>query len=262
MIYVIGDTQLKPGVRNPLIAVAYHIVELKPKWVVHLGDHHDMPSLSAYDKGKKSHRIHSYLADIKAGNRAFYEFWMIIESGWPKFREECIFHFHKGNHEYRITRALEYCDDSYKEMILEHQPDYINWTHVHEFLHINKIQEIRFCHYFQNLNSDRPIGTARQIAMKKHKSCIAGHKQGFDYEEMLGDEGENIQCMILGSTYYHPEGYKIQSNHHFRGTVVLYNYNGRGEYDFARYSLDFLDKSKTKSVPKLPKKVLPVRPTS
>ncbi|MBF31846.1 MAG: hypothetical protein Unbinned1322contig1000_39 [Prokaryotic dsDNA virus sp.] len=243
MIYVIGDTQSKPGVKNPLIAVAHHICDLKPKYVIHLGDHWDMPSLSYYDKGKKSSRPLTYHDDIDAGNRTMDEFWTIIAERWPKALDECQFHILKGNHEDRIRKAMEFCDDNMVRTFIDYPPCYDNWEHVHEFLRIVKIEGINFSHYFQNLSSAHPIGTARQLCLKKHTSCIAGHKQGFDYEEMMADD-VMIQCMIVGSTYYHPEGYKIQSNHHWRGTVVLYNLDGQGQYDYARYSLDFLDKTK------------------
>lgn len=198
-----------------------------------------MPSLSYYDKGKKSHRIHTYHDDIDAGNRAMLEFWAIISSRWPTALDECEFHILKGNHEDRIVKAIEFCDDNMRRVFLDYQPWYDNWK-VHSFLKIVKLEGINFSHYFQNLGSAHPIGTARQLCMKKHKSCFAGHKQGFDYEEMMTDDGM-IQCMISGSSYYHDEGYKIQSNHHWRGVVVLYNLDGQGQYDFARYSLDYLD---------------------
>jgi len=245
MIYIIGDTQSKKDVKNPLIPVAYHICELKPKTVIHLGDHWDFPSLSYYDKGKKSHRVHTYKADVDAGNLAMAEFWMIIEQLWPTYRKDCTFHILEGNHEDRRNRAMEFCDDKDLPYYTDHQPDYTNWSHVHEFLKIVTIEGIRFSHFFQNLNSAHPIGTARQLCLKKHRSCIAGHKQGFDYEEMMDDEGM-IQCMIVGSTYFHDEAYKKQSNHHWRGTVILYNTDGKGQYDYARYSLDFLERTKIK----------------
>lgn len=244
MIYVIGDTQSKPGVKNPLIAIAYHICEIRPARVIHLGDHWDFPSLSYYDKGKKSHRIHSYKADCDAGNLAMAEFWMILEQLWPEHKEECEFEILEGNHEFRRTRAIEVCDDKDVDYYLQNQPDYSGWHQVHEFLKIIKRDGINFCHFFQNLNSALPIGTARQLCLKKHRSCIAGHKQGFDYEEMIDDEG-TIQCMIVGSTYYHEESYKKQSNHHWRGSVVLYNLSGKGQYDFARYELNWLEGTKT-----------------
>lgn len=242
MLYIIGDTQSKPGVKNPLITIAHHICELRPKVTMHLGDHWDFPSLSYYDKGKKSHRIHNYYDDVNAGNMAMAEFWIIIEEKWPTWRTDCKFIILKGNHEARRDRAMEYCDETYLPYFEKHAPDYYNWHEVHEFLEIVKVEGINFSHYFQNLNSDKAIGTARLLCMRKHKSCIAGHMQGFDYTEMMTDDGM-IQSMIVGSTYYHDEEYKKQSNHHWRGTVVLYNLDGKGQYDYARYSLDFLDKS-------------------
>lgn len=241
MIYIIGDTQSKKDVKNPLIVYAHHICELKPTDVIHLGDHWDFPSLSYYDKGKKSHRVHTYHEDVHAGNLAMAEFWGIIETKWPEYKQECKFHILKGNHEYRRERAMEYCDDNMLPYYEKTAPDYFNWDNVHEFLEITKIQGINFSHYFQNLNSATAIGTARQLCLKKHASCIAGHLQGFLYEEMLTDD-KTIQCMIVGSSYYHDEEYKTQSNHHWRGIVVLYDLDGQGGYDFARYSLRFLDK--------------------
>ena len=210
-----------------------------------MGDHWDFPSLSYYDKGKKSHRIHSYKKDVDAGNLSMAEFWMIIEQLWPEYRSECTFHILEGNHEDRRNRAIEYCEDKDIDYYTDNQPDYCNWDHVHEFLKIIKIEGICFSHFFQNKNSAHPIGTARQLCLKKHKSCIAGHKQGFDYEEDIDDE-RIIQCMIVGSSYFHDETYKKQSNHHWRGIVVLYNLDGKGQYDYARYSLDFLEKTKVK----------------
>lgn len=241
MIYLIPDTQLKKNVKNPLVAFAHHICELKPKFVIHLGDHWDFPSLSYYDKGKKSHRVHNYHDDVDAGNYAMYEFWKIIDEKWPSALRECRFIILKGNHEDRRKRAMEYCEDNMLPYFEKHKPTYTNWHEVHDFLKIVKVEGINFCHYFQNTNSAHPIGTARQLCLKKHVSCIAGHKQGFDYEEMDTDIG-TIQCMIAGSGYYHDEGYKPQSNHHWRGSVVLYNLNGKGQFDFARYELKHIDK--------------------
>jgi hypothetical protein len=242
MIYVIPDTQSKPKVKNPLIAIAKHICELKPKYVIHLGDHWDFPSLSFYDKGKKSHRVNTYHADVDAGNYAMHDFWKIIDERWPKALSECRFIILKGNHEDRRTKAMQYCDDNMLPYFEKHKPAYHNWHQVVDFLKIVKIEGINFSHFFQNEGKATPIGTARLLCARKHSSCIAGHKQGYDYEEMLTDEAI-IQCMIVGSAYYHDETYKPQSNHHWRGTVVLYNLNGKGQYDFARYELNGLDKT-------------------
>jgi hypothetical protein len=68
-ILVIPDVQCKPGVdMTHLTHIGKYIVEKKPDMIVHLGDHWDMPSLSSYDKGKKSFEGRRYKADIEAGN--------------------------------------------------------------------------------------------------------------------------------------------------------------------------------------------------
>lgn len=239
-IYVIGDTQSKEGVRNPLIPVAHHIAELKPNYLVHLGDHWDFPSLSQYDKGKKSHRARTYSKDVMAGNTAMEEFWAILDKQWPQHKKKCKKIILLGNHEERRNRAMDYGPDELVDLMEFIAPDYSGWDEVHDFLKIRRIKGVNFSHYFQNLNSGKAIGTARQILMKKHASCIAGHMQGFDYAEMMTDVGM-IQAIILGSTYYHKEAYKAQSNHHYRGTVMLTNVSG-GQFDFNRYSLKSLTK--------------------
>lgn len=54
-ILVIGDTQIKPDVDlSYMTAVGRYIADKQPDVVVHIGDSIDFPSLSSYDKGKKS----------------------------------------------------------------------------------------------------------------------------------------------------------------------------------------------------------------
>jgi len=240
LIYIIPDTQSKSGVKNPLIPIAYHICELKPKYVVHLGDHWDFPSLSRYDKGKKSHRVHSYLKDIRSGNKTMEEFWEILLLNWPECKDECKFFLFQGNHEERRNRALEYGPDELIELIEEFPMDVNGWDEVIPFLKIKVIEGIHFTHYFSNLNNAYAIGTAKALIAKKLCSCVAGHKQGFDYHEQTAQEGKIVQCLIAGSCYFHDEKYKNHNNHHWRGTVLLTNVR-EGMFDFARFSLLALD---------------------
>lgn len=239
VIYKIADTQLKEGVRNPLIAVAYHICVVRPDIVVHIGDHFDYPSLSQYDKGKKSHRVKTYRKDTEAGNKAFAEFFEILDRMWPEHNNVCRKIFLEGNHEYRRTRAMEYGPDELIDLMELVKPDYSRWDEFYEFLKVVNIEGVNFCHYFQNDKSASPVGTAKQLLNKKHVSCAAGHSQGFDYAEALTGDGKIIQALINGACYYHDESYKTHTNHHFRGTVTMYNVSD-GNYDFARHSLDSL----------------------
>ena len=70
---VIPDTQVKPGVPTDNIRwIGQYIADTRPDVIVNLGDFWDMPSLSSYDKGKKTFEGRRYKADIKAGNDAFH----------------------------------------------------------------------------------------------------------------------------------------------------------------------------------------------
>lgn len=241
MIYLIGDTQQRPQVRNSLKVCALHIADVRPRYVVLLGDHWDLPSLSYWDKGKKSHRPRTYLRDMQAGNKAMVEFWDILIGAWPEVLKECEFHFLMGNHEDRRNKAIEFCEDHYVDLIESVKFNLKNWK-VHKFLKVVKIQGIEFSHYFANPNSSKAIGSARHLLNKRHVTCIAGHQQGFDYAEQLQGSNKTIQALIMGSTYYHNEDYKKHNNHHWRGTVIIHNTKTSTGFDFSRFSLDTLDK--------------------
>lgn len=239
LAYIIPDTQSREGVKNPLIPVAHHICQIRPSMLIHLGDHWDMPSLSRYDKGKKSHRVRTYHSDIVAGNKSMAEFWEIIHSKWVTFHDQCKSVMLRGNHEQRIETAKQYGPDELVSLMDLYPPCYDHWDKVIPFLKVFEWEGIEFCHYFQNTSSANPVGTARQLLLKGHKSRIAGHKQVFDYEELPQGSDSMIQAMIVGSCYYHEEAYKHHTNNHFRGTVVLKNIKD-GTFDFSRYSLDAL----------------------
>ena len=124
---VIPDTQVKPGVpTDHLVWIGQYIVDRLSGQsnvrLIHLGDHADMPSLSGYDKGKKSMEGRRVVADLDAANDGFAELnaplirynrqrqlWK--ERQWWPDRHILI-----GNHEDRITRATE--DDAQLDGLL------------------------------------------------------------------------------------------------------------------------------------------------
>ena len=180
----------------------------------------------------------SYTKDVRVGNKFMEEFWEVIKANWPRWKSKCEWNILVGNHEMRRNKAMEYGSNDTRDLMNQNSPDYSNWNRVHPFLKVVKIGGVSFSHYFQNNNSDRPISSARMLLLKKHISCVAGHQQGFDYAEQLTDN-KLIQSLIIGSCYYHKEEYKPQSNHHWRGTVLLKNVKN-GMFDFERFSLDRL----------------------
>ncbi len=68
---IIPDAQVKEGCDFSYLAhVGKYIVEKKPDTIVCIGDFADMPSLSAYDIGKKSFEGRRYKKDIEVAHEA------------------------------------------------------------------------------------------------------------------------------------------------------------------------------------------------
>jgi hypothetical protein len=67
-----------------------------------IGDWWDFSSLSTYTPRRQieGQRI---LADIDAGNRAMKQFWKPLK----RMKELPQFHFHMGNHEWRLQRYID-----------------------------------------------------------------------------------------------------------------------------------------------------------
>ena len=113
-IIVIPDTQVKAGVPlEHLLHAGKYIADKKPDIIVHLGDHWDMPSLSSYDKGKKSFEGRRYKDDIDSGNLAMDLFMQPIRKEIKRLKRNKKKQwnprmvFLMGNHENRINRAID-----------------------------------------------------------------------------------------------------------------------------------------------------------
>src|SRR3954463_12664468 len=153
-ILVVPDTQVKPG--NDLgflTRIGRFIVDKQPDIIVHLGDHADMPSLSSYDYGKKSFEGRRYVEDIQSAKDGMAALHQPIVSyntrqaknGKKQYRPEK--HFLLGNHEHRISRAVN--DDPKLDGVLSvddlcYERDWL----VHPFLEVVVIGGIAFSHYF------------------------------------------------------------------------------------------------------------------
>ena len=65
---IIPDVQVKPGHDYSFLkAIGNYIVKKRPDVIINIGDFADMPSLSSYDKGKKSFEGRRYKHDVEAG---------------------------------------------------------------------------------------------------------------------------------------------------------------------------------------------------
>ena len=243
----IPDCQVKPGQDfTYLKAIGNYIAEKKPDTIVNIGDFADMPSLSSYDVGKKSFEGRTYKDDVAAVHEAMNTLMTPIlnkieriktnkKKQWnPKLL------FTLGNHCDRINRAIN-LDRKLDGLISIDDLKYEEWGwEVIPFLEPVNVDGVLYAHYFTSGVMGRPVTSARQLLLKKHMSCVAGHQQGRDVSYDKRGDGRQITAIIAGSCYPHDEDYMdFQSNKHWRGLVVLNEVND-GSFDEMFVSLDYL----------------------
>jgi hypothetical protein len=245
---LIPDTQIRPGVDTRMIDwAAAAILDYRPDVIVHLGDHWDMPSLSAWEApGSLATEGARYEADIDAGNEAFERLCLPMEREQQRRRDkhrvrwEPEKHFLFGNHEDRIDRALRK-EPKYTGMIGRHHCLTRDWKR-HEYLEVVNIDGILYSHYFANVNSGRSIcGSIDNRLNKIGESFAQGHEQGFLYGCRQFPTGKTKHGLVCGSFYLHDEPYKgRQGNGHWRGLVIL-NEVHDGTYDIMPLSMGYLE---------------------
>jgi hypothetical protein len=246
---IIPDTQCKPGVNlDHLEACGNYIVDKKPDVIVHLGDHWDMPSLSTYEKpGSKYFHDKSYDADVAAGHEGFRRLMEPIKIELRKARKRKVpwkplMIYLRGNHEYRIVRAINENPVLDGAISLRHVLPPSPWI-IHPFLEIIKVHGILYSHYFVNQQSAMKgvlSGTIDNRLNKIKQSFTQGHQQHRMYGSQFLSTGEEIHGLVVGAFYSHDEEYMgPQGNHYWRGIVVK-NEVHNGEYDPMFVSLPYL----------------------
>jgi hypothetical protein len=232
-ILVIPDTQVAPGV--PLEHMTWagrYIAAKRPDYIVHLGDHWDMPSLSSYDKGKRCFEGRRYEADIKAGNVAMD---MLTREyrGLPGYAPAE--HFLIGNHEQRIDRATQ-AQAELEGVIGYHHLNLAGWT-VHGFLKVLALEGIKFSHFFTTGLMGRPVSSAAVLLRTAAGSAVMGHVQKMD---MAVHEKTGAIALMAGVYYQHNEEYLGPQGNNCRRQLVMLNECRDGAFDPMFVSLDYL----------------------
>jgi hypothetical protein len=244
---VIGDTQAKAGVPNVHMSwIGQYIVDQfagRNVTLIGIGDHWDMPSLSSYDRGKKAMEGQRYLKDVEAGNRS----WELLNAPLKKFNvgvpKRLQWHPSKhitlGNHENRITRAIEE-DARLEGSIGLEDLDTQGWT-VHPFLEPVVLSGVAYSHYFYHPGSGRPYAGENLFTRLKTigHSFTMGHQQGLSIAIRPVGKTRH-QGLVVGSCYLHQERYLgPQTQDYWRGIVVCHQVQN-GTYDPMMVSLDYL----------------------
>lgn len=220
-IFVIPDTQVRPGVPTDHFDwIGAMIQEYEPEYVVHIGDHWDMASLSTY-AGELEREGMRYVEDIMAGNAALER--LHVAMGGFKPRRKIIL---RGNHEQRIDRAVAANPKLKGALSYDHFNDRaLGW----EVVDYNgatpgqiEIEGVKFAHYFAHVNTGKPIGgTAQNKLNHIGEPFVMGHVQGLDTGHKQFATGKVLRGIVAGSCYLHDESYKGHANAHWRGVVVL-----------------------------------------
>lgn len=178
------------------------IVDVKPNVVINIGDNWDMPSLSGYDKGKKSFQGRTYAADVAAGCDFNDRLWSTVRRAKRKMprRVFCV-----GNHEQRIDRAVEMQPElegtvSYSDLDLErYYDDVVHYTG--QTPGTICIDGVWYAHYFISGVMGRPIGgehPAYSLISKKHETCTQGHTHVYDHCHRTTSGGRHIFGLVAG----------------------------------------------------------------
>lgn len=245
---VIPDCQVKPGVDvSHMDWVGRYIADKQPDVIVCIGDFADLPSLSSYDRGKKSAEGRTYAEDVQSVHRAMKRLLAPIHAlnKDRKRRRKAPYKprmvMTLGNHEDRIRRAIE--DDSrlFGTMSLKDlRYEEAGWE-VHPFLEVVNVDGICYSHYFTSGVMGRPVTTARALVKAKHSSCVMGHVQTTDV--YMGDtraDGKAIVGLFVGTCYLHSEEYLGFQGNNCRRQVVMLHEVDEGACDPMFVSLDYL----------------------
>lgn len=206
------------------------IRDVQPDVIVNIGDHWDMPSLSSYDKGKKSFEGRRYKADIKAGITANDILANEGGAGWRNAEKI----FCVGNHEQRIERVAENSAEfeglvSLNDLQLDKYYDRVGG-----FLDPVLVDGVYYSHYFTSGVMGRSISgehPAYQLTQKKHASCTQGHSHLLDFCIRHNPKGQRILGCTVGCYFdYHADYAGPANQMYWRGIVLKQNVI-RGDYN-------------------------------
>ena len=240
---VIPDAHAHPNHHNRRAEwVGSLIHDLRPDVVIDMGDSADMPSLSSYDKGKRSFQGRTYRADVNAYLDFQDKLWRIARRSKKKLprRVRLI-----GNHEQRIDRALD-ADPQLVGAIgyddLELKRYYDDIVHYEGSTPgVLEIDGVYYAHFFVAGLLGRPIGgehPAYQHLTKKFQSCTAGHSHVFDYKmRPTGDGKRTNMCLVSGCLVDYQTDWAGQMQALWNTGVAIKRGVENGRYDLEWVSL-------------------------
>lgn len=221
------------------------IADVKPDVLIHIGDSADLPSLSAYDKGKRSFQGRNYKQDINA----HLDFQERMFTPIKKLKRKLPFSvFCEGNHEFRIKRAIDLSPEldgaiSFKDLQLKEWYDEVVEYEGNTPGNIT-VDGVTYGHYFVGGIAGRPLGgihAGYAIATKKFSSATCGHSHLFDTSMHVNLQGKAVIGTVVGCFQNYTNSWAGEVGKLWnRGVVVKRHVTGDGSYDLQWISIDAL----------------------
>lgn len=247
-ILVVPDSHAHPNHSNDRADwLGQYIKDTRPDIVVNMGDTFDMPSLSAFDKGKASFNGNSYEKDILSGLDFLDRMWHPIRKTKKKLPYSV---FLVGNHEHRVKKVLEYQSElagdrfgvSFKNY---HLSDYHNEVVYYEGQTpgIYTVEGVSFAHYMVSGLMGRPLGgehPAHSLLAKNHCSCVVAHSHAVDWSVSSSPTGKRVMGLVAGVYQDYKSSWAGNINHLWWSGIVRLRNVSEGTYDPEFISLEAL----------------------
>ena len=233
---IIPDPHCHPEHNNDRAdLLAKLIIDLRPDVVVNMGDQWDMPSLSGFDKGKKSFEGRSVKRDIDIGLDFSDRVWSPVKRTRKKLPYRV---FLEGNHEERIKRAINDSRElegwlGTKDLEIERWYD--------DFVPYNgrtpgiiNLDGINYAHYFVSGVMGRNIGgehPAYSLLTKEFVSCTAGHIHVLDWCERTTVGGRKIYGLVAGVFQDYDSDWAGEVNKLWWKGIIIKRHVENGTYD-------------------------------
>lgn len=244
---VIPDSHAHPNFHNDRADwLSQLIIDVRPDVVIHIGDSADLPSLSSYDKGKRSFHGKTYRADINAHLDFQERLWAPIKARKKRLPRSVFLH---GNHENRIEKALDLSPElvgtiGFRDLDLEQWYDDIV-PYRGTTPGVIDVDGIEYAHYFISGTMGRPAGglhPAYTLLSKRHTSSTCGHLHTTDFCMHAAGSGGRIMASVVGCYQDYDSDWAGESNRlWWRGVLVKRNVEN-GQYDPQWISIEALRK--------------------
>lgn len=220
------------------------IADLKPDVLVHIGDSADMASLSLYDKGKRSFQNRNYKADINA-HLDFQERMFAPLKRLKKRLPYSVFCI--GNHEHRITRAIDLSPEldgaiSLKDLRLkEYYDEIVDYSGGTPGT--ITIDGITYAHYFVGGIAGRALGGIHHgysLATKKFASATCGHSHLFNVSYNYDLKGKPVIGCVVGCYQDYNNDWAGEVAGLWNRGIVIKRGVENGGYDIQWVSIDSL----------------------